>query len=176
MEKQMNKEDTFGRIYKIVAEHSGKVLDLATILDPGFDPPFSTQQPFPPFSKRHLIQFEFHGANNQKFLLFPQDDGTYVIANRHTGEVLDIARALLDDTTPCIGHPFKSQSNQTFNLKVINGSVHLIEAKHSGKVLDVFKAKKQDRVRVSSITSRTVLIKNSVLRWSGSTRCLLLRN
>jgi Insecticidal Crystal Toxin, P42/Ricin-type beta-trefoil lectin domain-like len=150
MEKKMNKEDTFGRTYQIVAEHSGKVLDLATILDPNFDPPFSTQQPFPPFSKRHLIQFESHGGKNQQFLLFPQDDGTYVIANRHTGEVLDIARASLDDSTPCIGHPFKSpsQSNQTFNLKVINGSLHFIEAKHSGKILDVFKAKKQNRVRV----------------------------
>jgi hypothetical protein len=142
----MNPEDTFGKVYKIVAEHSGKVLDLATILDPRFVPPFPVFPP--PFSKTHLIQYAFHDGDNQKFMLFPQDDGTYVIANQHTGEVLDIAQASLDEIAPCIGHSFNSQPNQHFNLRVINDSVHHIEAKHSGKVLDVFEASREDRVRV----------------------------
>src|SRR5688572_22457128 len=102
----MNPQETFGKIYRVVASHSGKVLDFAQVKgrESTFRPPPSGD--LVARGIRHLIQFRDHSGANQQFLLFPQDDGAYVIATRDSGSVFDIAKASGAERTPAIDFPY----------------------------------------------------------------------
>src|SRR5262245_55287151 len=144
--------DTFGKIYRIVARHSGKVLDFARVLPTSlssFRPPFSPNDTLVVRGIRQLIQFRDHTGGNQQFLLFPQDDGAYVIATRDSGLVLDIAFASGNEETPAIEFRYNGGPNQSFLLEPIDAAgTHVVRAKHSELVLDVFGASRDDRTRV----------------------------
>src|SRR5262245_46111908 len=145
----MTPEETFGKIYRVVARHSGKVLDCAQVLDTAFRPPFLPNDPLVARGIRQLIQFEDHRGDNQQFLLFPQDDGAYVIATRDRGLVFDIAFASASEETPAIEFGYHGSPNQSFILEPVdNDGSHVVRAKHSGLVLDVFGESRDSRTRV----------------------------
>jgi len=144
----MNPQETFGKIYRIVASHSGKVLDFAQVRDNRFRPPFQPGDQLVARGIRQLIQFSDHSGANQQFLLFPQDDGAYVIASRDSGSVYDIAFASSAEETPAIDFPYNGGANQSFVLKPDGDGTHVVQAKHSGLVLDVFGESRDDRTRV----------------------------
>jgi Insecticidal Crystal Toxin, P42 len=142
-----------GKIYRIVARHSGKVLDFAQVLPTssgGFRPPFLPNDPLVARGIRQLIQFRDHTGGNQQFLLFPQDDGACVIATRDSGLVFDIAFASGNEETPVIEFRYNGGPNQSFILEppIDNAGTHVVRAKHSELVLDVFGASRDDRTRV----------------------------
>ena len=145
----MTPEEALGKIFRVVATHSGKVLDFAQVMDPAFRPPFLPNDPLVARGIRQLIQFSDHGGVNQQFLLFPQDDGAWVIAAHDRGGVFDIASASGAEETPAIEFRYNGNANQSFLLEQIDGNgTHVVRAKHSGLVLDVFGASRDNRTRV----------------------------
>jgi len=64
--------------YQITSQHSGKCLDLD--LSKGPDSVNGT----------NVHQWDWHGGNNQKWILTPQADGSYQITSQHSGKCLDL--------------------------------------------------------------------------------------
>jgi hypothetical protein len=144
----MNPQETFGKIYRVVASRSGKALDFAQVK--GRESAFRPRPGGELVARgiRHLIQFRSHSGANQQFLLFPQDAGAYVITTRDSGSVFDIAKVSGAEGTPAIDFPYNGGANQSFVLEPNGGGTHVIRAKHSGLVLDVFRESRDDRTLV----------------------------
>ena len=118
-----------GNIFKIVAKHSGKVLDI-----PG-------AQKLEDHVK--LMQWDDLGGDNQKFLIFPMDDvGKYfVIATLASGKVLDMPNSSNAESMFVIQHYWHGGDNQLFELEAVsndpNNDTFYIRSKASGKILGV---------------------------------------
>lgn len=144
----MDPKETFGKIYRVDASHSRKALDFAQVK--GRESDFRPKPSGELVARgiRHLIQYRYHSGANQQFLLFPQDDGAYVIATLDSGSVIDIAKVSSAEGTPAIDFPFNGGANQSFVLEPNGDGTHMIRAKHSGLVLDVFRESRDDRTLV----------------------------
>jgi hypothetical protein len=125
-------DEFFGQAFIIRARHSGKVLDVVG----------KSQS-----DKANVQQFEDNGGDNQRFCLFPLDDGTYIIAARHSGKVLDVAGASTSNRANVLQFRFHGGENQRFEIERQQAN-RLIRAKHSGKVLDVEGASTSNRANV----------------------------
>jgi hypothetical protein len=68
---------------------------------------------------------------------------------RHSGKVLDIAQASMDDGAPLIQYDWKGGDNQRFAVDDVGSGNFVIRVKHSGKVLDVAQASKADGAAVT---------------------------
>ncbi|HEX5746850.1 MAG TPA: RICIN domain-containing protein [Archangium sp.] len=107
---------------RLVASHSRKTLDVANA---------STQ------NGAHLIQYRYHGGENQLFRPDPLPGGYFRFVCQHSGKVLDVEGASLANSAPLIQYDWHGGDNQQFRIEPLkDGNVRII-AKHSGKVLDV---------------------------------------
>ena len=73
------------------------------------------------------------------------------IIARHSGQVLDVYGALVDDVTPIIQWPAHGGDNQAWTLEPASDGYVRIVARHSGKVLDVEFASPDDGARVIQV-------------------------
>jgi len=106
---------------------------------------------------------------NQQFTFEPLDDGYYRIVARHSGKVLDIEQASMDDGAPLIQYDWKGGDNQRFSVDDVGDGNFVITAKHSGKVLDVAGASQSDGAAVTQWGRHGRARTSSGPRWE--TRC-----
>lgn len=139
----MNRRNYYGKAFKITSQNSGKTFDVrGAMMGNGSGVGDMAE------IVGNIIQYRYHGGDNQKFLLFPMDDNTFVIAAKHSGRVLDVAGANRNDKANVIQYHYNAGDNQRFLLQDIGSDVVIIKAKHSGKVLDVYGASKEDRANI----------------------------
>mmetsp|Transcript_10187 Transcript_10187/g.15444 ORF Transcript_10187/g.15444 Transcript_10187/m.15444 type:complete len:175 (-) Transcript_10187:152-676(-) len=110
-----------GSVY-IFAQHSGKALDV---------PGGSKKQ------AAHLIQWRFHGGQNQTFYLHPTNDGYFMIECLCSGLFLDIEGGSMNDGAKIIQWAKHGGNNQQFRIDAVGNGLYRIVAKHSTKALDV---------------------------------------
>jgi hypothetical protein len=108
--------------YKIVARHSGKVLDVLN----GYG-----------HDGAAVIQFTYSGNTNEQWSLEGVGDGYYKIVARHSGKVLDVYGGSSQDGAAITQYTYSGSANQQWKLGDIGNGYYKIEARHSGKVLDV---------------------------------------
>ena len=110
------------KCYRIVAKHSGKCLDVAgERLDNG----------------TNIIQWTWHGGNNQKWYLIPIDAVYWIICSRHSGKCLDVGGWSLKNGANIIQWSILKGNNQLWELIANGDGYYQLKAKHSGKCLDV---------------------------------------
>lgn len=108
------------RIYRLVAKHSGRVLDVNL--------PDRDQAP--------VVQNAWHGGDNQRWRIEPLGDGTYRLVAKHSGRVLDVN--LPDrDQARVVQHTWHGGDNQRWKIEPVGAGFYRLVAKHSNRVLDV---------------------------------------
>lgn len=127
----MNTNFFQGGIFKIVAVHSNKVLDIDASNNGSNLSKDGTK----------LQQWGWLNRANQKFMVFPTDDvGRYfVIASIASGKVLDIPDSGKYEGAEVIQRAFTGNDTQLFELEKVPNKpdTYLIRSKQSGRVLNV---------------------------------------
>lgn len=107
---------------RLFVKHSGKALDVGGVSMA---------------NGAHIIQWTYHGGENQQFRPDPLGDGTYRLVAQHSGKVLDVAGGSTANGAPLIQWDWHGGDHQRFRIESLgDGRVRLV-AKHSGKVLDI---------------------------------------
>jgi len=111
-----------GYNYKISAKHSGKVLDVYG----GYKS-----------DKANVYQFDWHGGDNQIWLLELQNDGYYKITSKNSGKVLDVKDASNSNSANIYQYYWHGADCQRWRIESLNNGYYKVSAKHSGKVFDI---------------------------------------
>jgi hypothetical protein len=87
----------------------------------------------------HVIQFDWNGDNNQRWLFLRQSDGTYVVRNKASGKVLDVTGG---PQALAAGDKIQQWTdlggmNQRWRIEHAGDGLVRLVAAHSGHVLDV---------------------------------------
>jgi hypothetical protein len=114
---------------RLFAKHSGKAMDVLGA---------STA------TGAKLIQWTYHGGDNQLFRPDHVSGGFYRMVAQHSGKVLEIEGASLDDGAPVIQAEWRGADSQLFRLEPLEDGYMRIVAKHSGKVLDINQVSMED--------------------------------
>jgi len=71
-----------------------------------------------------IIQWPWHGGDNQRFLVDQQSDGSWKISAKHSNLVLDVRGGSVDKGADIIQWPWHGGGNQRFNIQpaYISGS------------------------------------------------------
>ncbi|MFF3863301.1 RICIN domain-containing protein [Streptomyces sp. NPDC002209] len=111
---------------RLVAKHSGKVLDVAG--GPGTAD-----------NGASVHQWEWKGGDNQKWGIEPAGEGYYRLVAKHSGKVLDVAGGpgTADNGASVHQWEWKGGDNQKWGIEPAGEGYYRLVAKHSGKVLDV---------------------------------------
>jgi hypothetical protein len=107
---------------RLFAKHSRRALDVSGV---------STANGAP------LIQWDYHGGQNQQFQADRLEDGYYRFVARHSGKVLDVAGVSTANGAQIIQWDWHGGDNQRFRIEPLGDGYVKITAKHSGKALDV---------------------------------------
>jgi serine protease AprX len=86
---------------RILARHSGKALDVWA---------FSNQ------NGAQIVQWDWHGGDNQRFWLEPLADGSYRIVAKHSGKVLDVWAFSNQNGAQIVQWDWHGGDNQRFRL------------------------------------------------------------
>jgi V8-like Glu-specific endopeptidase len=84
-----------------------------------------------------LIQWPFHGGDNQRLRPELLDDGYFRVVVNHSGRVLDVEGASTIAGARVIQWDWHGGDNQRWQLDPVGDGYFRIVAQHSGKVLDV---------------------------------------
>ncbi|MDD7942028.1 RICIN domain-containing protein [Actinomycetospora lutea] len=84
-----------------------------------------------------IIQWPYHGGDNQQFRLEALGDGHVRIVANHSGKVLDVTGGSTASGAAVIQWDWHGGDNQRFRLEPAGAGHVRVVAKHSGKVLDV---------------------------------------
>jgi hypothetical protein len=95
-----------------------------------------------------IIQWAYHGGNNQKWVLNHTGGGIYEIRSVHSGKCLEVAGNSTADRAPLQQWTCQYAANQRFTLRAAGEGRYQIVASHSGKCLDVEAASTQGAARV----------------------------
>lgn len=106
-----------------VAKHSGKAMDI---------------QGGSTGNGARLLQWSFHGGQNQQFFPDPVGGGYYRLVALHSQKVLDVYGASAADGAEVIQWPWHGGDNQRFRIEPLGDGYARIIAKHSGKAFDVY--------------------------------------
>ena len=112
----------YGKVFKIVAKHSGKCIDIKS--DNMRD-------------GANAHQWEWHRGDDQLFLLFPLDDGSFTIVSKNSGKALDLKGPSRSNGGNIHQWAVHGGNDQRFTLEEAGDSFYVIRNKYSGKVLDV---------------------------------------
>ncbi|QRK88020.1 RICIN domain-containing protein [Saccharopolyspora erythraea] len=115
--------------YRLVAEHSGKVLTIAngSIGDGS-----------------NVVQWDWYGGNEQRFRIEPTTDGRVRIVASHSGKALSVKDAATANGAQIVQMSAHGGANQAFRLLGAR-----ITAKHSGRALDIEGNLMTDRARLT---------------------------
>jgi hypothetical protein len=107
---------------RIIAKHSSRAMDVSGA---------STANGAP------LIQWDFHGGQNQMFRPDPMGGGFFRLVSLNTGKVADVSGASMASGAAIVQWDWHGGDNQLFRLEPLSDGFVRIIAKHSGKVIDV---------------------------------------
>lgn len=133
----MNKKNYRVKVVAIYSKLSNKVLDVYGA---------STKD------NAEIIQFNYHGEGNQRFIIFELDKNTVMIGSMISGKVLDIYAGKIDNNTKLIQYTPSASANQKFNFKGTNEDFSLI-AIHSSKALEV---------KNGSLENKALIVQNPI--------------
>lgn len=85
----------------------------------------------------NLLQWDYHGADNQKFEFIPLGGGVYQILSVHSGKVLDVEGASTDNGANVLQWAIQGNSNQLFKVTDAGNGYCQLTALHSNKVVEV---------------------------------------
>ena len=107
---------------RLFAKHSGRSLDVTGA---------STA------SGAQVIQWDYHGGENQLFRPDPVGGGYFRFVCQQTGKVLDVSGASTANGAKIIVWDWHGGDNQLFKLELQPDGYLRVVAKHSGKVFDI---------------------------------------
>lgn len=111
-----------GGYYYVKAKHSGRALDvIGWSRDDG----------------ANVIQYDFHGGDNQQWMFVQAPDNYYFIFSKHSGKCLDVCGAEYHDGANIFQYSFHGGDNQKWLLRREDDGCVSIIAKHSSKAMDV---------------------------------------
>lgn len=122
-------------VYMIRSKSSGKVLDVDVSWFRGGD------------NGQKLIQWTWHGGNNQQFAINDLPGGMVRITAVHSGKSLDVEAVSTADGARLQQWSPHGRGNQQFRLQPV-GSYYQIVCVHSGKVFDVSGASTADGAQI----------------------------
>jgi hypothetical protein len=111
-----------GSVYRIENENSGLALDVEGA---------STR------SGATVLQWPWHGGDNQRWRVVDNGDGTYRLESEHSGQVLDVAGASTAEGADILQWPWHGGDNQRWRVVDNGDGTYRLESKHSGLVFDV---------------------------------------
>ncbi|MGW0536568.1 RICIN domain-containing protein [Streptomyces sp. NPDC003032] len=111
---------------RLVAKHSGKVLDVAGGAATNGN-------------GARIHQWEWKGGDNQKWSINAAGDGYYYLVAKHSTRVLDVSGGPDETRNGARVHQWSwvNGDNQKWRIEPVGDGYHRLVAKHSGKVLDV---------------------------------------
>jgi len=121
------------REVKIIAQHSQLVLDV----EGGSSA-----------NGARIIQFPYHGGNNQRWKMTESDDGTVTFISKHSNKALDVEGASHEQSAKLIQWDHHGGANQRFSLRRHDDTSFSIHAVHSLQVLDVEGASRESLARI----------------------------
>lgn len=108
--------------YHIVAQHSGKCLDVSNA---SYN------------NGAYLMQYWCHDGGNQKFRFSPLGNGYYNIITGHSNKCVDVNGASLSNGAQIIQHDCHGGTNQQWLLSSDGAGGLILRARNSGKVMDI---------------------------------------
>ncbi|MGX5653425.1 RICIN domain-containing protein [Geodermatophilus nigrescens] len=84
-----------------------------------------------------LIQWPYHGGENQAFRADHLGDGWYRLVALHSTKVLDVEGASTANGARLLQWPWHGGNNQQFRIEGVGDGYARITARHSGRALDV---------------------------------------
>jgi len=108
--------------YRIVAKHSGKVLDVADRSQ---------------LAGAHVNQFLWLGQHNQGWFAISIGNGYYKIVALHSGMVLEVEGQAKGNSAAINQADWKGRDHQMWRLEDAGDGYYIIQAKHSGRVIDI---------------------------------------
>jgi hypothetical protein len=115
------------KYYRIVSKSTGKVLDLYGGSDTNW-------------LNKMVINYPWHGGDNQWWKIEKQSDGYYKISCKRTGGVLDVYGGTIQEWVglATILYPWHEGNNQRWHLEKQSDNSFKFVIKSSGKVCDVY--------------------------------------
>ena len=109
-------------IYKVVAKHSGKTLDVngVSVVDGAI-----------------VHQWTYVGGNDQKWQVEGLGGGLYRLAAVHSGKALEVAGTSLADVAQVKQSTWTGGGNQKWKIEDTSGGYYRLVAEHSNKALEV---------------------------------------
>lgn len=126
--------------YKIVALHSGKVLDVASN---------GTAD------GSNVQQFTYHGGSNQRWVVTQRGNNQYSIVGAGSNKALAVAGASTTDGANVEIQTYTGASHQQWTATATSGGFFVLTAVHSGKALDVAAASTADGANVLQWTNHS---------------------
>jgi hypothetical protein len=126
-----------GQVYKITARHSGKALDIAAE---------ST------VNGALAHQWEYLGANSQKWRIEDAGNGIYNLIAVHSGKALDVAGNSTQDGADVHQWDNYNLASQQWRFVEVGSGYFKIENNNSSKVLDVYGASTTNGAYVKQYT------------------------
>jgi len=119
--------------FRIKAKHSGKVIDVedANTSDGA-----------------NIIQWTYHGGDNQQWLFVEVEPGYYKIVAKHSGKVMDVAGGSTSDGANILQWTYHGGDNQKWQLVPAGGGYYYIICKLSGKAVDVAESSTSDGANI----------------------------
>ena len=111
-----------GRRVRAVVAHTSKVLDVFRGLTENLTP---------------IVQANWHGADNQRWVLHDLGDGSFRIVAAHSGKVLDVYEGSPDNLVPILQYEWHGGNNQRWRIEDVGDGLSRIVSANSGRVLDV---------------------------------------
>ena len=90
------------RVYRLVAKHSGRVLDVN----------------LPDRDQANVVQHTWHGGDNQRWRIEPVGDGSYRLVAKHSGRVLDVNLPDRDQAN-VVQHTWHGGDNQRWRIELV---------------------------------------------------------
>ncbi|WP_341677815.1 RICIN domain-containing protein [Niveibacterium sp. SC-1] len=109
-------------VYRLVAKHSGKVLDVAACSNA---------------VGANVQQWSWLGGDCQRWKVTAQTDGTYVLTSQRSGQALDVAGCSTATGADVRQWTANGADCQKWRAEPVGDGYFRLVAKHSGKVLDV---------------------------------------
>jgi hypothetical protein len=111
-----------GRRVRVVAAHSGKVLDVLNGSLENLTP---------------IVQFDWHGGDNQRWIIHDLGGGEFRLVAANSGKVLDVFEGRQENLTHIFQYDWHGGAMQRWRMEDVGDGLSRIVAVHSGKVLDV---------------------------------------
>ena len=121
------------KIYKIINYNSGLALDADHgWIDNGVN----------------ILQYDYHGAGNQKWIIEQQANGYYTIKNQATGKVVTVQDFADYDGGNVHQWEYVGNDNQEWSIVTARNNTYKIINRHSGKALNVSWASKDANANI----------------------------